>query len=189
MKKINLFFLIFCSILLFNGCDKIDEYTSSDIDESKIEERLKNLSTLGTVECSFTKTIKSSDEQFYTIGSRQILMSCKAYVKAGVNFEKISITKMDKKNKSIEFILPKAEVILLNIPAEEIKVELETTGMFRSKFSNDEIQKIQVLAEKDIQEKIKELDILSKAESNATIFLDKWVRTFGFNSVKISYKQ
>ena len=91
MKKINLFFLIFCSILLFNGCDKIDEYSSSDIDESKIEERLKNLSTLGTVEYSFTKNIKSSDEQFYTIGSRQILMSCKAYVKAGVNFEKISI--------------------------------------------------------------------------------------------------
>jgi len=31
-------------------------------------------------------------------------------------------------------------------------------------------------------------DITDKAESNAQIFLDKWVRTFGFKSVKISVK-
>ena len=188
MKKIILFFIIFFISIFFQACNKIDEVLHEDIDQSEIEERMKNLSTLGTVEYSFTKTIKSSDEQFYTIGARQILMSCKAYVKAGVNFEKISISKIDKTNKSIELLLPKAEIILLNIPAEEIKIELETTGMLRSKFSNDEIQKIQVLAEKDIKNKVNDLDILSKAESNASIFLDKWIRSFGFNSVKISFK-
>jgi len=181
--------MLFSVSVFFQACNKIDEVLNEDINQSKIDERMKNLSTLGTVEYSFTKTIKSSDEQFYTIGMRQILMSCKAYVKAGVNFEKITISKIDKQNKSIELLLPKAEIILLNIPAEEIKIEIETTGALRSKFSNDEIQKVQVLAEKDIKKKVNDLDILNKAESNASMFLDKWIRSFGFNSVKISFKK
>jgi hypothetical protein len=51
---------------------------------------------------------------------------------------------------------------------------------------NTEIQNIQVLAEKDIRKKIKEFKITDKAETNARIFLDKWIRSFGFTSVKIS---
>ena len=115
-------------------------------------------------------------------------MSCKAYVKAGVDFEKISIPNIDVKNKSIEILLPKGEIILMSIPAEDIKIINEQTGAFRDKFSNNEIQKIQVLAEKEIKQKLAEFNITDKAESNAQIFLDKWVRTFGFKSVKISVK-
>ena len=49
-----------------------------------------------------------------------------------------------------------------------------------------EIQNIQVLAEKDIRKKINEFKITEKAETNARIFLDQWIRSFGFTSVKIS---
>jgi hypothetical protein len=51
---------------------------------------------------------------------------------------------------------------------------------------NTEIQNIQVLAEKDIRKKVKEFKITEKAETNARIFLDQWIRSFGFTSLKIS---
>ena len=51
---------------------------------------------------------------------------------------------------------------------------------------NAEIQNIQVLAKKDIRKKVKEFKITEKAETNAIVFLDQWIRSFGFTSVKIS---
>jgi hypothetical protein len=187
--KINKIILVFSLLFisLFTSCNKNNE-SEEQVDEGKIVEQMKSLSSLGTVEYSFSKLIKCSDEQIYSIGERKIMMSCKAYVKAGVNFEKISVPNIDFKNKSIEIILPKGEVILMNIPAEDIKIENEKTGFFRGSFSNIEIQNIQVLAEKEISQKLKDFNITDKAEANATIFLDKWIRTFGFKNVKISTK-
>jgi hypothetical protein len=61
---------------------------------------------------------------------------------------------------------------MLNIPADDIKIVNQTTGLLRSKFSNTEIQNIQVLAEKDIRKKVTAFKITEKAETNAKIFLD-----------------
>jgi hypothetical protein len=189
MRK-NLFFLLTLNLMfLILSCNSDGSKKSEpEIDDAKIIQQIKSLSTLGSVEYSFSKLIKCSDEQTFSIGDRKLLMSCKAYVKAGVDFEKISIPNIDVKNKSIEILLPKGEIILMSIPAEDIKIINEQTGAFRDKFSNNEIQKIQVLAEKEIKQKLAEFNITDKAESNAQIFLDKWVRTFGFKSVKISVK-
>ncbi len=187
--KINkiIIVLFLLTIGLFTSCKNSDN-KEDQLDEGKVVEQMKSLSSLGTVEYSFSKLIKCSDEQIYSIGERKIMMSSKAYVKAGVNFEKISVPTIDFKNKSIEIILPKGEIILMNIPAEDIKIENEKTGFFRGNFSNNEIQNIQVLAEKEIRQKLKDFNITEKAEANATIFLDKWIRTFGFKNVKISTK-
>jgi len=181
-RKYHIIIFFISVSFLFMSCKKEE---GNVIDEAKIVEQMKNMSSLGTVEYSFSKIIKTSDEQSFTIGDRKILMSCKAYAKAGVNFEKLSVTSIDVKNKSIQVVLPKGELILLNIPANEIKIINQSVGFFRDKFSNAELQTIQVLAEKDIKSKIAEFKITDKAETNAKIFLDKWLRNFGFTSVKI----
>ena len=182
VKKHHSIIVLIVFSIFFMNCKKEEK---NIIDEAKIVEQMKNMSSLGTVEYSFSKLIKSSDEQSFTFGDRKILMSCKAYAKAGVNFEKLSVTSIDAKNKSVQVVLPKGELILLNIPANEIKIINQSVGLFRDKFSNTEIQSIQVLAEKDIKSKLAEFKITDKAESNAKIFLDKWLRNFGFTSVKI----
>jgi hypothetical protein len=53
----------------------------------------------------------------------------------------------------------------------------------RSEFSNKELNDIQVLGEKDILEKIKDLGILEEAEKNAKLFLDNWVKLLGFEDI------
>ena len=186
-KSLLLFVITFFNF--FAACKSpVEEKTENEIDGIKIIEQMKSLSSLGSVEYSFSKLIKCSDEQSFAIGDRKLLMSCKAYVKAGVNFEKIIVPNINTKNKSIEIVMPKGEIILMNIPAEEIKIVNEKTGFFRNKFSDAEIQRVQVLAEKEIKSKISEFKITDKAETNAQIFLDKWVRNFGFTSVKILVK-
>lgn len=190
MKK-NFKLLLFVSSILLSSCNNMPNATSDVIPENKINgnkvvAQMKNLSSLGTVEYSFSKIISTSDDQWFSLGDRKILMSCKAYLKAGVDFGKITVPFIDADKKAIEVVLPKGEIIILSIPAEDIKIVNQTTGILRSKFSNNEIQKIQVLAEKDIRRKVTQIEITQKAESNAKIFLDNWIRSFGFTSVKIS---
>lgn len=189
--KTNFKLLVLVSSILLCSCNNITNITPDFIPENKINgnkvvDQMKNLSSLGTVEYSFSKIIATSDDQWFSLGDRKILMTCKAYLKAGVDFGKITVPSIDTDKKAIEVVLPKGEIILLNIPAEEIKIVNQTTSLLRSKFSNTEIQNIQVLAEKDIRRKVSEFKITEKAESNAKIFLDKWIRSFGFTSVKIS---
>lgn len=186
MKKNLKLLLLATSVLLFSCNNMSDNLPENKINGSKVVQQMKNLSSLGTVEYSFSKIIATSDDQWFSIGDRKILMTCKAYLKAGVDFGKITVPFIDTDKKSIEVILPKGEIILLNIPAEDIKIVNQTTGLLRSTFSNTEIQNIQVLAEKDIRKKVNEFKITEKAETNARIFLDQWIRSFGFTSVKIS---
>lgn len=186
MKK-NLKLLLLVTSVLFISCNNVsDNLPENKINGSKVVQQMKNLSSLGTVEYSFSKIIATSDDQWFSIGDRKILMTCKAYLKAGVDFGKIKVPFIDIDKKAIEVVLPKGEIILLNIPAEDIKIVNQTTSLLRSEFSNTEIQNIQVLAEKDIRKKVKEFKITEKAETNAIVFLDQWIRSFGFTSVKIS---
>ncbi len=185
-SRLNILLYPLFAILFFSlGCG---EKKKEGIDAQAVVQQMKSMSSLGTVECTFSKLIKCSDEQSFAFGDRKMLMSCKAYVKAGVDFEKISIPAIDPEKKSIEIVIPKGEIIILNIPAEEFAIKNQITGFFRSKFSNAEIQKLQVLAEKEIREKVAEFKITEKAEINAKTFLEKWVRSLGFISVNIAVK-
>lgn len=186
MKK-NFKLLLFVSSIMLLSCNENSNVIPENkINGNKLVAQMKSLSSLGTVEYSFSKIISTSDDQWFSLGERKILMSCKAYLKAGVDFGKITVPFIDTDKKAIEVVLPKGEIIILSIPAEDIKIVDQSTGILRSKFSNNEIQKIQVLAEKDIRRKVTQIEITQKAESNAKIFLDNWIRSFGFTSVKIS---
>ena len=83
--------------------------------------------------------------------------------------------------------MPKAEIILLNIPPNEIYYSLLKSSYFRSEFSNEELNQIQVLGEEDVIEKIKDLGILEEAENNAKIFLDSWLKLLGFKQVFFNF--
>ena len=89
-KNFKLLLLLVSSILLYS-CNNISNGTPDVISENKIDgnkvvDQMKNLSSLGTVEYSFSKIIATSDDQWFSLGDRKILMTCKAYLKAGVDF-------------------------------------------------------------------------------------------------------
>jgi hypothetical protein len=116
MKKNFKLLLLVTSVLLISCNNVSDNLPENKINGSKVVQQMKNLSSLGTVEYSFSKIIATSDDQWFSIGDRKILMTCKAYLKAGVDFGKITVPFIDTDKKAIEVVLPKGEIILLNIP-------------------------------------------------------------------------
>ena len=59
--------------------------------------------------------LKIDDNDWYTIGDRKALINLKAYLVAGIDFQKIEVTDFEPDN-FIKLSMPKAEIILLNIP-------------------------------------------------------------------------
>jgi hypothetical protein len=183
--------IVFFSVILFYSCgnkeiEKLNKETGSLPDQAALKTSLANLSNLGTVEYSLSKIISASDDQWYSVGSRKALMSCKANVIAGVDFAKIQISALNQKEKSVSITMPPAQVILLDIPPADFKIISIDEGTFRAKFTAQELNHTQQLAQKDIEQKITKLKILDDAKDNATRFLQSWLKSLGFKVINIS---
>lgn len=183
--------IAFSLFILLCSCEqkqvnKIDQKTTTLPDQASLKSSLASLSNLGTVEYSLSKIVSASDDQWYSVGSRKALMSCKANVIAGVDFAKIQISALDQKEKSVSIIMPPAQVILLDIPPAGFKIISVDEGMFRAKFTAQELNHTQQLAQKDIEQKIANLKILDDAKANASRFLHSWLKSLGFKVINIS---
>jgi len=182
MKKLK--FLPFVLVVLIQlGCNKQDE---NSINANKVIESIKSMSKLGTTEYTLTKVIAGEDNQWYTIGSRKILFSCKAHLVAGIDASLIQFTDLDASAKKIKLTIPEVEMITFDIPPNEIKRMDVEVGIFRSNFTAKEVNDYEKFAESKILEQIKELDIKSESEKNAKLFLEKILRSAGFESIEIT---
>ena len=152
---------------------------------------LSRTAELGTVEYTVRKAVKARDEgDWFKIGNRRILFSCTAYIKAGINLERLPLDKIvvDESTRSISLVLPHATVLSINLPPEEIRLEYEDVTGFRQKFSDQERQALLKQGERDIVRDIPSLGILAEAEENALEFFRPMLEQMGFKNVQISFE-
>lgn len=146
------------------------------------------MSELATVEYTVTKMIKASDDAtWYKIGDRKILMSCKATLKAGIDFRAIGPDQVTIEGRAITIELPKAKLLSVNIRPEDIKVEYEEVGILRSEFSAAEKNALMVQGEQQIRSLSAETGILQDAESNASVFVTNFFRQLGYDKVEVRF--
>ncbi|MEN8886066.1 MAG: DUF4230 domain-containing protein [Winogradskyella sp.] len=174
-QKLKLLLLLFC--LTFINCE-------SKLNKGLVEAQLKDLQELGTSEYTLNKIIIAEDNQWYTIGDRKAVITMTASLKSGIDFSDIKITDMNTEEKSITLQLPSSKIILLDINPDDIKYDFIKISSTRSKFSNKELNDIQILGEKSVREKIKDLGILEDADKNAKLFLTNWLNSMGINQIK-----
>jgi len=149
--NIKLICFVFCLALF--SCD------NEELKKGDIEEQLRDLQELGTSEYVLNKIIIAEDNQWYTIGDRKVVITMTASLKAGVDFSEIKLIEIDNESKIISLKVPNSKIILLDIKPEDIKYDFVKVSSTRSEFSNKELNDIQILGEKNIKEKIKELNI------------------------------
>lgn len=174
---------LFIIILLLLGCGKKD----------KAEEKpgiltLREMSDLATVEYTVTKVIKTTDNQtWFKLGTRKILMSCEAHIKAGIDLSALNNSSFKINNKNIEVTLPDPKIISVSLPAESIKTEYEEIGAFRDKFTALERDKLATQAEQQIRQSIDSLGILTQAKINTSMFVTNFLKRLGFENISINY--
>lgn len=162
--------------------------------EGDIKENVRTLaqsSELSSVEYTITKVVKADDNTNWSIGDRKILFSCKAIVKAGVDLSLLTDDdiQIDQESKKADITLPAPQILSFNMPVEDAKLVYEKVGPLRFNFSVEERNKLLVQGEEAIRTDLERLGILNDAKENTKMFFRALLQQFGYENVKISFKE
>ncbi len=175
--------LLFYSFFIF-GCNS----AAKKSDKKQEIMGLQQMSDLATAEYVVTKIIKASDDKtWYKAGDRKILMTSKATIVAGIDLSKLSEEDFFIEGESITITLPRAKLLYINIKPEDIKTAYEEVSMFRTKFTSQEKNELAVQAEKQIRESVSSLGVLVTAETNASLFVDNFLKNLGYKNISIHF--
>ena len=191
IRKTVLWMVILAAMMFLSACNG-----NKQEDGNAWQQRIRQVAELGTVQYTVQKVVSNSDETWQIFGSRKILFSFKAVIKAGIDMDKfdaesvrISVDKKQK-TKSIWLVLPQPEVLSYNIRPDDVKVVYSQVSFLRTEYSNEERNAIETKGEMELKED-KELTemILKDARQNAAIFMEMLLRENGFTDVTITFKQ
>jgi hypothetical protein len=112
----------------------------------------------------------------------RLLLVAHGYVIAGINMEKINPEDMWLDGGALHIRLPQAEILWATLDNEKSYVYDRQTGFFSRPDPNLETQARQV-AEEEIRKAALEDGILQQAQVNATIFMEGFFNTLGYDTV------
>lgn len=174
--------------MLLSGCtrrERVEDTVKREV------EAISAMKQLNLVEYRVRKIVKANDEgEWYKIGDRKILLSCTAYLKAGLDLSSFSVDDVviDRDNGTVSVTIPHATLLSLDIPASEIRQEYDQVTMFRHSFSAEERNALLRQGEKQIRESVPSIGILPKAEENARKFFESVFAKMGFATVNVIFR-
>ena len=180
--------LALCLTSMLQGCSQ--EVDANAALQQEIES-ISSMKQLGLVEYRVKKIIKADDQgEWYKIGNRKILLSCTAYLKAGIDLSSFSASDIvaDRTTGKVTVMLPHATLLSLNIPASEIRQEYDGVTLLRSSFTVQERNELLRQGERQIRESVPSLGILPKAEENARKFFESVFQKLDFTTVEVVFK-
>ena len=187
LHTVGTFFVLFL-LLALPGCG--ERAAMEDTVEREIE-AITAMKQLSLVEYRVSKIIKADDEgAWYKIGDRKILLSCTAYLKAGVDLATFGPDDVDVDwtGKRVSVTIPHATLLSLDMPASEIRQEYDHVTLFRQSFSAEERNALLRQGEKQIRRSVPSLGILEKADENARRFFESVFQKMGFESVEVTFR-
>ena len=187
LHTVGTFFVLFL-LLALPGCR--ERAVVEDTVQREIE-AITAMKQLSLVEYRVSKIIKADDEgAWYKIGERKILLSCTAYLKAGIDLATFGPDDVDVDwtGKRVSVTIPHATLLSLDMPASEIRQEYDHMTMLRQSFTAEERNALLRQGEKQIRDSVPSLGILEKADENARRFFESVFQKMGFESVEVSFR-
>lgn len=183
MKHPFLFFLILVGLISSCG-EETKKPPKADVYE------VKNIGLLSTSEYTIGKIIKLTDPpEWYKVGDRKILMSCKAKIKAGVDLRKIKEGDITVVGNTITIVLPPAEMTSFTMDPKLTHTEMESVSGLRQRFTQQEKLHYMKQAETSIKRDMKDTKVLRDAENNAATFLQDFYKQMGYEKVIVKHKK
>ncbi|MCJ8291300.1 MAG: DUF4230 domain-containing protein [Flavobacteriales bacterium] len=151
---------------------------------------VKNIGLLSTSEYTIGKIIKLTDDpEWYKLGDRKLIMSCKAKIKAGVDLKKIKEGDITVVGNTITIVLPPVEITSFTMDPKLTHTEMESVSGLRQGFSQNEKYEYMRQGEAAIRRDMKDTKILKDAEENAAMFLRDFYRRMGYEKVIVKHKK
>lgn len=186
MKLLKLLLLITISVLLLPSCGRKNH-------AKELEDQIKTMggasAELGSVEYTISKIIAVDHDVFYKIGERKVLFSSLSTMKAGVDLSTFCAdsVSIDNKKGIIDIRLPKAKVLALSMPFENIKMEYSKVVGLRSEFSVEERSEILKQGQEAIMNDAEKIGILKDAEDNVRTIFESLLAGADFKEINITF--
>ena len=180
--------LLLAVVLALSGCH--GRAAVEDTVQREIE-AITAMKQLSLVEYRVSKIVKADDEgAWYKIGDRKILLSCTAYLKAGIDLATCGPDDVDMAGPGTRgpVTIPPATLRSLDMPASEIREEYDHVTMFRESFTAEERNALLRQGETQIRRSVPALGILDKADENARRFFESVFQKMGFETVEVSFR-
>ena len=181
----------FCVLFLLLALPGCRERAAVEDTVQREIEAITAMKQLSLVEYRISKIIKADDEgAWYKIGERKILLSCTAYLKAGIDLATFGPDDVDVDwtGKRVSVTIPHATLLSLDMPASEIRQEYDHVTMLRQSFTAEERNALLRQGEKQIRDSVPSLGILEKADENARRFFESVFQKMGFEFVEVSFR-
>lgn len=182
-------------LLAAAGCGPSEkEEAGTSLADAALEriDQIRSERQLELVEYEISKIVKTVDKgAWYQIGKRKILLTCKAYLQAGVDltdFNPMTDVVIDEEKKSVTITLPSPTLLSMEMPLQEVMVEDSQATWFRNEFSMAELNTILRLGEQQILDSVPILGILDEAKQNARLFFEPALKHMGFTYVHVAFK-
>lgn len=181
MKKLLFLFTLVCA---FSCSESEEEKQKADVYQ------IRSIGQLSTTEFTLGKIIELHDDKaWYKFGDRNILISCKATVKAGIDLQKIRKGDIEIKGDDVKITLPYPEILSFDMNPESLKTEMQDINGFRADFTQEEKNGIIAEGEKSIRESLKETSIVQEARNNAELFVQEFYQELGYRNVEIEFRK
>ena len=197
-KLILRILLVTClTVLTATGCSRakrVADMLSRKEKAIQVIDKIKSEKQLGLVEYEVQKIVKAKETgRYFVIGKskKEILCSCKAYLKAGIDlggFNPMTDVAIDPDETMITLTLPAPTLLSLNIPIDEVEILYEKTK-YSNGFTLTDLNEILRQGEAQINASVPDLGILEDAKQNARLFFEPLFKRLGFTSVQVEFKE
>lgn len=177
-----------CLLLAASGCKR---QSLKDVALQRIDQ-ISSQRQLELVEFEVRRFLKAEDKGILSIANKTVLLSCKAYLQAGIDladFNPMTDVVIDEDRKSISITLPYPTLLSMDMPLEDALVESQKVPIIRSRFKMADMNMILRLGEQQILDSVPTLGILDEAKQNARLFFEPMLKHLGFSSVYVTFKE
>ncbi len=184
MKRLHVI-LICSSLLLMTACGPKRHFVVSKVrsaaklatTETKIDKLV-----IGTKTKTLLKLVKISEANF--------VASTKAYVKTGIDLEKLRSEDIKTDGKMIDIQFPAVEVLDFRYPFEEFKIDSAITdNAFLNRLGIVDMENFYRQAELDIRENLQYTGIIERTQVNTTRMMKGLLQNLGYEEIYISFKE
>lgn len=190
-KTIQLSKWLLAAVLLMLAASGCQRQSLTDVALQRIDQ-ISSQRQLELVEYEVRRFLKAEDKGILSIANKTVLLSCKAYLHAGidlVDFNPMTDVVIDEDRKSISITLPYPTLLSMDMPLEDALVESQKVPIIRSKFKMADMNMILRLGEQQILDSVPTLGILDEAKQNARLFFEPMLKHLGFSSVYVTFKE
>ena len=177
-------------LLILFGCKRSE-------DKKLLVSRIRSAAKLATTEVVLNKVVIGNNfEQNRTLGlfkrdPQSVIFNTEATVKYGICLEKLSNKDVFTDGDSIRILLPPVEIINFSYPHEKFEEIYPLSDFYDIKGGADKIDnldKLFRLAEIDIRQKLKMLNLEEEAKIKTINFLEQFLTKTGYYNINITFK-